>query len=253
MSPVQEVFDAIADGIASEPGTVSKVGGVFHFKISDKSYTVDLKNGKGSVKSSAPEKADCTLTFGSETDFVNLMTGKANGQNLFMQGKMKIQGNMGLAMKLDKIPKKPAAGGSAPAAGGSAPAAGGSAPAAGGSAPAAGSSAFRSAAVFEDLKKRVAATPDLVQQVNGVYQFDISKDGKTESWTVDLKNGKGSVAAGKAPKADCTLAVVDDDFVGMMTGKINSQQLFTQGKLKIKGNMGLAMKLTKLQQAKAAL
>jgi len=232
MSPVQEVFDAIADGIASEPGTVSKVGGVFHFKISDKSYTVDLKNGKGSVKSSAPEKADCTLTFGSETDFVNLMTGKANGQNLFMQGKMKIQGNMGLAMKLDKIPKKPAAGGSAPAA---------------------GSSAFRSAAVFEDLKKRVAATPDLVQQVNGVYQFDISKDGKTESWTVDLKNGKGSVAAGKAPKADCTLAVVDDDFVGMMTGKINSQQLFTQGKLKIKGNMGLAMKLTKLQQAKAAL
>jgi len=223
----------------SEPGTVSKVGGVFHFKISDKSYTVDLKNGKGSVKSSAPEKADCTLTFGSETDFVNLMTGKANGQNLFMQGKMKIQGNMGLAMKLDKIPKKPAAGGSAPAAGGSAPAA--------------GSSAFRSAAVFEDLKKRVAATPDLVQQVNGVYQFDISKDGKTESWTVDLKNGKGSVAAGKAPKADCTLAVVDDDFVGMMTGKINSQQLFTQGKLKIKGNMGLAMKLTKLQQAKAAL
>jgi len=239
MSPVQEVFDAIADGIASEPGTVSKVGGVFHFKISDKSYTVDLKNGKGSVKSSAPEKADCTLTFGSETDFVNLMTGKANGQNLFMQGKMKIQGNMGLAMKLDKIPKKPAAGGSAPAAGGSAPAA--------------GSSAFRSAAVFEDLKKRVAATPDLVQQVNGVYQFDISKDGKTESWTVDLKNGKGSVAAGKAPKADCTLAVVDDDFVGMMTGKINSQQLFTQGKLKIKGNMGLAMKLTKLQQAKAAL
>jgi len=239
MSPVQEVFDAIADGIASEPGTVSKVGGVFHFKVSDKSYTVDLKNGKGSVKSGAPEKADCTLTFGSETDFVNLMTGKANGQNLFMQGKMKIQGNMGLAMKLDKIPKKPAAGGSAPAAGGSAPAA--------------GSSAFRSAAVFEDLKKRVAATPDLVQQVNGVYQFDISKDGKTESWTVDLKNGKGSVAAGKAPKADCTLAVVDDDFVGMMTGKINSQQLFTQGKLKIKGNMGLAMKLTKLQQAKAAL
>jgi sterol carrier protein 2 len=104
------------------------------------------------------------------------------------------------------------------------------------------------------LGKVIASNPSLVQQIGGVYQFNVSKDGKTTTWTVDLKNGKGSVAQGApANKADCTLNTDEDSFVGMMTGKLNSQQLFMQGKLKIQGNMGLAMKLNKLQQAKAKL
>jgi len=239
----QFVFDEIAKGIASDPSVVSKVGGVFHFKVGGKSWGVDLKNGKGSVSNGAPATADCTITI-AEEDFVNLMLGKANGQSLFMSGKLKIQGNMGLAMKLDKIPKvsKDAVAGATS-----------SAPAAPAPAQAASGGNFKAVAVFDELSKKIAATPDLVKTVAGVYQFDISSGGKTRSWTVDLKNGKGSVSEGAAPKADCTLVAADDDFVGMMTGKANSQQLFMQGKLKIKGNMGLAMKLNKLQGAKAAL
>ena len=38
-----------------------------------------------------------------ENDFVDLMTGKLNGQSAFMSGKMKIKGNMGAAMKLGKL------------------------------------------------------------------------------------------------------------------------------------------------------
>lgn len=125
--PVQDVFDAIAAGIASDPSVVNQVKGVFHFKVGGKSWTVDLKNGAGSVKSGAPSSADCTLTVGDE-DFVKLMTGEVNGQSLFskpfchsnnflVKGKLKIQGNMGLAMKLDKIPKVPKGGAKAPAGG----------------------------------------------------------------------------------------------------------------------------------------
>jgi len=244
----QFVFDEIAKGIASDPSVVSKVGGVFHFKVGGKSWTVDLKNGKGSVSNSAPQTADCTITSGEE-DFINLMLGKANGQTLFMSGKLKLQGNMALAMKLDKIPKvsKDAA-----AAAASSPATG-AAPAAAAPAPSAGAGGYKAAVVFDELTKRIAANPDLVKAIGGVYQFDVTSAGKTKSWTVDLKNGKGSVSEGPAPKADCTLSTSDDDFVGMMTGKLNSQQLFMQGKLKMKGNMGLAMKLNKLQSAKASL
>jgi len=240
----QFIFDEIAKGMVADPSLVSKVGGVFHFKIDGKSWTVDLKNGSGFVKQGAPEKADVTITI-AEADFVNLMTGQANGQSLFMQGKLKMQGNMGLAMKLDKLPKSRPAGAAAPAASSS------SSPSA-----SAGSSAggFRAAVVFEELSKRIASSPELVQQIGGIYQWEITKPGaSTQFWTADLKNGKGNVAQGKADKPDCTLTVSDDDFVGMMTGKLNSQQLFMQGKLKIKGNMGLAMKLGKLQQAKASL
>jgi len=237
---VQFVFDEMAKGIASDASVVSKVNAVFHFKVSGKSWTVDLKNAPGSVKQAAPAQADCTINI-EESDFINMMLGKATGQNLFMQGKLKIQGNMALAMKLEKIPKV-SAGDKKPEA---------ATPA---SAPSSSSSDFRSQAVFDDLTKRIASTPSLVQQVGGVYQFDItSSSGKQQSWNVDLKNGKGSVGSGKNDKADCTLTVNDEDFVGMMTGKLNSQQLFMQGKLKIKGNMGLAMKLNKLQAAKASL
>ena len=84
------------------------------------------------------------------------------------------------------------------------------------------------------MGKRIAANPALISQIGGVYQFNVTgKDGKVTSWTVDIKNGKGGVTQGAAPKADCTLTVSEDDFVGMMTGKLNSQQLFMQGKLKV--------------------
>jgi len=235
----QDVFDEIEKGMATDPTLISTIGGVFHFVVNGKSWAVDLKNGKGSVKSGSPStKADCTITI-NEADFVNMMTGKVNGQNLFMQGKLKIQGNMGLAMKLDKLPKKKS---DSPT----------TAPKSAGT-PATGSG-LKSALVFEELSKRIAGNPGFVQQIGGIYQFDITgANGKSQSWNVDLKNGKGSVADGKSDKAECTLTVGDDDFVGMMTGKLNSQQLFMQGKLKIKGNMGLAMKLGKLNAPKAAL
>jgi len=235
----QFVFDEIAKGIEADPTLVSTVNGVFHFKVGGKSWTVDLKNGKGSVKNSAPSTADCTI-IADEENFTKLMLGQANGQQLFMSGKLKLQGNMGLAMKLDKIPKvsKPTPSGSSPV----------STPAA----PAASAGGFKAQAVFDELAKKMAADPNLVKQIGGIYQFDVSSGGKTKSWTVDLKNGKGSITEG-AGKPDCTIVASDDDFVGMMTGKLNSQQLFMQGKLKIKGNMGLAMKLNKLQSAKASL
>ncbi|KAI4903405.1 hypothetical protein NFI96_033069, partial [Prochilodus magdalenae] len=48
-------------------------------------------------------------------------------------------------------------------------------------------------------------------------------------------------------KADCTIAMTDSDLLALMTGKMNPQTAFFQGKLKITGNMGMAMKLQNLQ------
>ena len=77
-------------------------------------------------------------------------------------------------------------------------------------------------------------------------QFIVTPGGE---WVVDLKNGSGSVKPGKAAKADLTLTVSDDDFVALAEGKLNPQQAFMRGKLKLKGNMGLAMKLGTVIQA----
>lgn len=40
----------------------------------------------------------------------------------------------------------------------------------------------------------------------------------------------------------------DEDVFDLISGKINPQKAFFQGKIKIQGNMGLALKLTELQK-----
>jgi putative sterol carrier protein len=46
--------------------------------------------------------------------------------------------------------------------------------------------------------------------------------------------------------ADCTIKVSQDDLEGLMTGDLNPMTAFMFGKLKIDGDMGVAMKLKDL-------
>jgi putative sterol carrier protein len=94
------------------------------------------------------------------------------------------------------------------------------------------------------LAKNVQGNPGLVKQINGIYKFNI--DGKI--WIVDLKNAPGSVKEGTAADtSDCTIMMKENDFVDMMSGTLDGQSAFMQGKLKLTGNMALAMKLSQLR------
>ncbi len=72
--------------------------------------------------------------------------------------------------------------------------------------------------------------------------------GAKRSWLVDLKSGNGSLSESE-DKADCMITISDADFVQLVDGKLNPQQAFMQGKIKIKGNMMLAQKLQVLFDA----
>eukprot|EP01098_Paradermamoeba_levis_P015666 TRINITY_DN807_c0_g1_i1.p1 TRINITY_DN807_c0_g1~~TRINITY_DN807_c0_g1_i1.p1 ORF type:complete len:267 (-),score=125.26 TRINITY_DN807_c0_g1_i1:67-807(-) len=246
MSSISEVFGAIKAGIQADPSVAKKINGVYLFKIGDQQWTVDCK--VGDVKEGAPAKADCTLTL-AEPDFLGMVAGKLNGQQLFMSGKLKIAGNMALAMKLDQVVKsaKSAAPAAAPA----------PAPAAKSvSAPAAlQTGGFQSDAIFQTIERRVAADKaGVINKVKGVYLFVVNgPNGAQKKWTVDLKQ-TGNITPDAVGKADCTITVGDADFVNMASGKANPQQLFMGGKLKIAGNMSLAMKLDSvIKSEKAAL
>merc|ERR1711964_588873 len=86
----------------------------------------------------------------------------------------------------------------------------------------------------------------IVKKCAAVYQFDIlkKKGDKPVSWTIDLKNGKGSLAKGPATKPDATFTLIDDDFDKMCKGELNPQMAFMEGKMKIKGNIAKATKFT---------
>eukprot|EP00939_MAST-03C_sp_MAST-3C-sp1_P004077 g4077.t1 len=106
MAPsITEIFDKIKEGIAKDPSLVKKVKGIITFKFSDPGamWTVDLKTKPGDVyEGKAKKKANLTLSMKSK-DFVDMALGKLNGQQAFMSGKLKMKGNMGLAMKLGSI------------------------------------------------------------------------------------------------------------------------------------------------------
>jgi len=118
-------------------------------------------------------------------------------------------------------------------------------------------SGFKAAAVFTQLGQKVKSDgAALVGKIGGIYEFEITDgpNGAKQVWTVDLKNGSGSVSAGKGSNpAGATITMKDGDFVNMMTGKLNSQEAFMQGKLRMKGDMKLAMKLGEVIKSQSKL
>jgi hypothetical protein len=100
--------------------------------------------------------------------------------------------------------------------------------------------------VFEHhIPAKLQAKPDVVQKINAVYQFNISGPGGG-AWTVDCTHPGGQVASGTNASAKCTVAATDADFLSIVNGKLNPQMAFMSGKLKIQGDMGLAMKLQQI-------
>ncbi|KAH9906818.1 sterol-binding-like protein [Xylariomycetidae sp. FL2044] len=119
---------------------------------------------------------------------------------------------------------------------------------------------FPSSVAFDEINKALQASEadrkDAIKQGNALFAFNLkNKAGETESWHIDLKE-KGAVGTGLGTKPTVTLTLSDDDFGKLVAGKANAQRLFMGGKLKIKGDVMKATKLTPIlnkAQTKAKL
>ncbi|XP_059689453.1 hydroxysteroid dehydrogenase-like protein 2 isoform X5 [Gavia stellata] len=91
-----------------------------------------------------------------------------------------------------------------------------------------------------------AMSEEYVRTTQGVFQFELSGD-EGGTWYIDLKTKGGSAGFGKPPvTADVVMSMSSADFVKMFTGKLKPTLAFMSGKLRIKGNMALAIKLEKM-------
>ncbi len=93
---------------------------------------------------------------------------------------------------------------------------------------------------FANLESQADATK--TAGMSNSYVFDIDGAGQ---WKVDVDDGKVTVSEG-AGDADVTISTSQETFEKIVAGEVNPTSAYMTGKLKIKGDMGAAMKLQKL-------
>jgi len=93
---------------------------------------------------------------------------------------------------------------------------------------------------FETLETRADASK--TAGMTNSYHFDIDGAGK---WTVRVEDGKVSVTEG-GEDADAVITTSEETFEKIVNGEQNPTSAYMTGKLKVKGDMGAAMKLQKL-------
>jgi putative sterol carrier protein len=93
---------------------------------------------------------------------------------------------------------------------------------------------------FEGLPARGDASK--MAGMNNSYVFDIDGAGM---WLVTVEDGVVSVREGEG-EADCTISTTEENFQKILSGEQNATSAYMTGKLKVKGDMGAAMKLQKL-------
>jgi putative sterol carrier protein len=93
---------------------------------------------------------------------------------------------------------------------------------------------------FGSLPSRV--DPAKTAGMTNSYVFDVEGAGE---WTVRVTDGAVSVAEG-AEDADATISADADTLARIAAGEQNATTAYMTGKLKVKGDMGAAMKLQKL-------
>jgi putative sterol carrier protein len=97
---VQEFFDSLPQRV--DPAKTAGMNNTYVFEVEDAgTWTVKVVDGAVEVSEGA-EDADCTISASEET-FAKIVSGESNATSAYMTGKLKIAGDMGAALKLQKL------------------------------------------------------------------------------------------------------------------------------------------------------
>jgi putative sterol carrier protein len=105
------------------------------------------------------------------------------------------------------------------------------------------------AEIFQMMPERV--NKEKIQGMNSTFQFNITGDDGGQ-WYVVIADGNCAVNEGTTDSPNITITATSQDWIDIVNGKLNGQTAFLTGKLKIQGDMTLAMKLQSIFQFGAA-
>lgn len=243
-----------------EGTTIPGIQGVIQFQVTGEgggNWHITIKEGKGEVGEG--EHASPNTTFVVEgSDFLAMVKREVDGQQLFMQGKLRVMGDMAIAMQLGQLIRQAMAQQTPPAP---------PAPEGGGQA---GPEAEKIAAMSEEEFQKLLETAsvrdvfdrylparikpafqqykELLAGVTGVLQFEITGDDGGE-WYFVIQEDDVEVRPGKHESPTTTFQLASEDYLAMNRRQADPQTLFMQGKLRVLGDMGLAMRLGQVMQS----
>ncbi|MFQ5425942.1 MAG: SCP2 sterol-binding domain-containing protein [Gaiellales bacterium] len=93
---------------------------------------------------------------------------------------------------------------------------------------------------FATVEQR--ASPEQLDGVEASYRFDVTDVG---SWHIDVRDRKMTVTQGEHP-ADCVISASEDTFEKIARGDQNPATALMLGKIKVDGDLSLALKLKDL-------
>lgn len=103
MATVQELFELAQQKIDENKAQASSVGAVYKFVLDGdggRTFLLNLTDNPGVTESDGP--AQCTIKMAAK-DFVELIESRGDARQFFFMGKLKIEGDYGLAIKLRKL------------------------------------------------------------------------------------------------------------------------------------------------------
>lgn len=96
---------------------------------------------------------------------------------------------------------------------------------------------------FDALPSRFSAAA--AEGVTAVYQFDLSGE-RGGQYQLHVADRSCRVAPGVHPSPDVTLAMAGEDCLAVLEGRLNGVSAYLSGRLRVDGDLGLAMRLASL-------
>jgi putative sterol carrier protein len=94
-------FETIMANLTASATKAEALGKTLKFDFGDNKIFID-GTGSGNLISTEDKEANCTVSL-SQEDMLGLMNGTLNGMTAFMSGKIKVAGEMGVAMKMQSL------------------------------------------------------------------------------------------------------------------------------------------------------
>lgn len=86
---------------------------------------------------------------------------------------------------------------------------------------------------------------DAAEDVTAVYQFDLSGT-QGGQYAVQIEDGLCTVRQGTHPDPHVTISMTGEDCLKLLNGQLNAPASVMTGRLRVSGDMGLALQLKSL-------